>query len=248
MAAEDQQQEQESDPEEVAAYGSAEFWDAEHRRALAQAHSGGSSGKSKSIKTEWYGEFEDVFDVLSLYMDASQSSEPVLQVGCGLSRLAEGLWRNGWTNVMSVDSSPAAIEHAQARDVHLQGLQYLCVDCADLHEFPSDSFGFVVGKGFLDSVFSSLGGARKVGRTLEEISRVLKPGGYFISISCAPPACRLMHLQRPDQFNWSVDTVRVSHGAGYYAFACQKFLPGGDGAKMAEASKRRYVPPPARRD
>jgi len=175
----------------------------------------------RAKEREWYGEPEEIMEIFEMFFKEDSEAEPILQLGCGVSKLAEAFWRRGRTNLTCVDQSSTAIEHAKVRDANLHGVQYMCMDCEDLRAFPDASFMYVVDKGFLDAVFASLGGVRKVGRVLEEISRVLKPGGMYIFISNAPRHCRFPHLMRP-RFDWAVDSVGVPIDPGYSAYACQK--------------------------
>jgi SAM-dependent methyltransferase len=221
-------------PEEL---GDLEFWDAAHRAG--------------SASRECYGAFDAFTQVLDLYMHrgAGTGAERVLQLGCGTSSLAEGLWRKGWTQVTSVDWSAAAVEKCRERDRYMHGLDYLCLDASDMSVFPDASFDYVVEKGCLDTIFCSLGCLRKVARTLAEVARVLRPGGYFISLSAAPRECRFPHLQRPE-FEWSVDSVRVPGEPAFFAYACKKrafhrewFFADASALALAEAVKTKYSVP-----
>jgi SAM-dependent methyltransferase len=184
-----------------------------------------------------------------MHCGVGTGAERVLQLGCGTSSLAEGLWRKGWTQVMSVDWSAAAVDKCRERDRHLHGLDYLCLDASDMGVFPDASFDYVVEKGCLDTIFCSLGCMRKVARTLAEVARVLRPGGYFISLSAAPRECRFPHLQRPE-FEWSVDAVRVPGEPAFFAYACKKrafhrewFFADESALALAEAVKAKYTVP-----
>jgi len=200
-------------------------WEARYAPPGADGRSGkGSRGRTAAKaapREEWYATFEEIYPVLQLYLREEFKAARILHVGCGLSRLAEGLWRNGYTNIVNVDASESAIRACRERDAHLQGVEYLCMDATDLSRFPESSFDFVIDKAFLDAIFSTIAGVRSVSRTLQGISRVLRPGGYYLSISASPKHCRYTHFKRP-QFEWAVDSVRVANDPGAFVYACRK--------------------------
>jgi ubiquinone/menaquinone biosynthesis C-methylase UbiE len=68
---------------------------------------------------------------------------------------------------------------------------------------------------------TSLTAFEDVDRVLSHISRVLKQGGVFLSVSRASPGCRLPLLQRP-VYNWTVDHLPVPHSLVTFLFISTK--------------------------
>jgi SAM-dependent methyltransferase len=93
----------------------------------------------------------------------------VLDAGMGPGRLCAELDARGWT-VSGVDAAPEMVEVARARLDH--GRERLTAAHIESLPFPDDSFDLVTATGVLE--YSD------VPRALEELARVLKPGGRAI--------------------------------------------------------------------
>lgn len=95
-------------------------------------------------------------------------SRRVLDVGCG-DGSASGAWlANRCGSYVGVDVSPAAVEAARVR-----GLDARTIDDAGELPFPADSFDGAICTEVLEHLFDPLG-------ALEEIRRVLRPGGTVV--------------------------------------------------------------------
>jgi len=117
------------------------------------------------------GEFKRNDD-LTLYYDPA--GKVVLDYGCGPGYLTEYLLDRGAVHVTGIDISEGEIEQARERareDGTADRSTHLVADAHDL-EFPDDSFDLIVG----DSILHHLD--LKV--ALEEIRRVLRPGGRAV--------------------------------------------------------------------
>ncbi|EMP27496.1 Endothelin-converting enzyme 2 [Chelonia mydas] len=117
--------------------------------------------------------------------------------GCGNSALSSDLFQLGYTDVTSIDYSPVCIAGMQARYAQCQGLQWVVMDARDL-AFADGTFDVVLEKGTLDSMMVTEMDPWNVSpettalldQVLKEVSRVLRPGGRFISITFAQPHFR----------------------------------------------------------
>jgi ubiquinone/menaquinone biosynthesis C-methylase UbiE len=68
-------------------------------------------------------------------------------------------------------------------------------------DFPSNHFHFIYDKGTLDSILCGDDAERAGTKAVSEISRVLHPGGIFVTVSHAPPEYREALFKAPqDQF------------------------------------------------
>lgn len=96
----------------------------------------------------------------------------ILDIGCGGGLLSEALHQDG-ASVCGVDLSAASIReaqrHARSRDL---AIDYRIADAAAL-PFPMASFDIIVASEVLEHVAD-------LNATLDEVARVLKPGGTFL--------------------------------------------------------------------
>lgn len=98
----------------------------------------------------------------------------VLEVGCGAGLATLELAQRGFA-VTSTDSSPEMVARASRRIAQAALAADVVVSVADVHELPhaSSSFDLVLALGVLPWLHSPP-------RALEELSRVLAPGGHAI--------------------------------------------------------------------
>ncbi len=100
----------------------------------------------------------------------------VLDVGCGTGRTTIELFKAGYA-VVGIDITPAMIDAAK-QIAHERGLEidYRIGDATKL-DFPNEFFDSAL---FSFNGWSQIPGHEQRMRALQEIYRVLKPGGYFI--------------------------------------------------------------------
>ncbi|CAM9569507.1 unnamed protein product, partial [Chrysoparadoxa australica] len=113
----------------------------------------------------------------------------VLVVGCGTSTVSEGMARDGFQHVVSIDTSESAIsqmtQRAASSNLEAQ-LTYQVMDAAAL-SYEDGSFCGAVDKGTLDAVLSGKQGQLIARSICNEVMRVIACQGYFIVISGATP-------------------------------------------------------------
>lgn len=79
-----------------------------------------------------------------------------------------------------------------------------------LDEVYDQSFNCILDKGTLDCVACAEEDSQgKLERMLENMHRVLAPGGCFICISRGAPETRLIYFSSPRKLNWTVETLKV---------------------------------------
>lgn len=105
-------------------------------------------------------------------------------------------------------------------------LKWASMDFRSMGELGGSSFDLVLDKGSLDALWSD-GGSQwdpsesvlaDINASLNEVLRVLKPGGKFVSITFGQPHFRLPHMKRPD--SW--DLVSNEKLGLYYIYTFKK--------------------------
>lgn len=96
--------------------------------------------------------------------------------------------------VVNVDISPVVIEQMRLMD-QLPGQTWEVADCRSMPEFEDASFGSVLDKGTLDAVLCSSHGTADAVTYINEVHRLLVPGGVFLLISLGQPQARLAALK-----------------------------------------------------
>lgn len=93
----------------------------------------------------------------------------VLDVGCGYGRTLNELYQVGYRNLTGIDFSKGMIERGKRQFPYLN----LLVKEKETFDFPDNSFDAVI----LFAVLTCIPSDAEQGRLMEEIERVLKPGG-----------------------------------------------------------------------
>lgn len=101
-----------------------------------------------------------------------QPGERVLELGCGTGSMWQGMEMPAGCHVTLTDYSEGMLEAAKENTAHL-GAQYAVVDIQDI-PYPDASFDVAIANMMLYHV-------PDIARALQEIRRVLKPGGRFFA-------------------------------------------------------------------
>jgi SAM-dependent methyltransferase len=145
--------------------------------------------KSKAEHYDWYGTWNSESKIRikpHVVPWMPDKVESVLNVGCGNSRLAEELMKDGYTDVMSVDIAQAAIDKMTEK---FKGtpLRFMQMDATKM-TFEDETFDVVFDKGTLDAMYT--GASDLVKLAVAQIFRVLRPGGLFVSLTFGHPNSR----------------------------------------------------------
>ena len=111
----------------------------------------------------------------------------ILHLGCGTSLLPQHLHKLGYTRVVNIDNSPVCVSSMSQRFPHLNFKQ---MDLNDL-QYGKSVFDMVVEKSTLDTLISDCSlqeGRLLVERGLQEVKKVLRPDGVFLSVSLLSPS------------------------------------------------------------
>eukprot|EP00931_Biecheleriopsis_adriatica_P004341 TRINITY_DN106026_c0_g1_i1.p1 TRINITY_DN106026_c0_g1~~TRINITY_DN106026_c0_g1_i1.p1 ORF type:complete len:243 (+),score=40.59 TRINITY_DN106026_c0_g1_i1:52-729(+) len=149
--------------------GRKEYWDAAY-----------ASGRY-SEQYEWNQSCEVVWPYIERMLGNDRNSR-VLHVGCGNSRVGKLLHDAGFMNVVNVDYSSVVIDMMRNKEPELC---WLCADCAEPGSLGSVPYDYCIDKGAIDSLFEAGSESmRQQGHAMiQEIHRVLKPGGKYLIIS-----------------------------------------------------------------
>jgi SAM-dependent methyltransferase len=111
---------------------------------------------------------------------AEAQPDSVLEVGCGQGELAQRMVTELGIRVAAVDQSARMVELARERDVDAR------VGDVQALDFPDESFNCVVAAWMLFHV-------PDLNRGLDEIARVLRPGGRLVAATNGPDHLQELH-------------------------------------------------------
>ncbi|XP_017893172.1 methyltransferase-like protein 13 [Ceratina calcarata] len=131
---------------------------------------------------EWYGEYPELYSILSKYIKIKDN---ILIVGCGNSTVSMCLYDAGYRNIINVDISHIVIK--QMCDINgsvRPGLVYEQMDATQM-TYPDDMFNVILDKGTLDALMPDAkeNTVSTINKYFKEITRVLRNGGRYICIS-----------------------------------------------------------------
>jgi EEF1A lysine methyltransferase 4 len=72
----------------------------------------------------------------------------------------------------------------------------------------SDSFTCIIDKGTLDSVACSDLYSKNAKQMIDNLHRILAPGGCYICVSYGRPDTRMVYLRDPN-YKWHVDVLKI---------------------------------------
>ncbi|XP_054839679.1 EEF1A lysine methyltransferase 4 isoform X2 [Eublepharis macularius] len=195
-------------PDSNARYGERSFWESRYRDEGA-------------TPAEWFGGLDSFREQLEAELSPT---DRILVLGCGNSALSYDLYQLGYADITSIDYSEACIASMQDCYACCPGLHWSVMDARAL-AFRDGSFDVVLEKGTLDSLMVEETDPWHVSREarilLEQVSRVLRPKGCFISITFAQPHFRKRHYAQP-AYGWSTRHVTYGSGFHYFLYIMQK--------------------------
>jgi ubiquinone/menaquinone biosynthesis C-methylase UbiE len=146
---------------------------------------------------EWFMDYARIKPLILPYINESSR---IIDLGCGNSELAVSLYNDNFQNVIGIDFSDTVIQKAQERYPHVE---WLVQDMRKMTLVHDSSIDVIIDKGGLDALFAensnpwepSEAVIQDVTDTINEVARILKPNGVFISISLGQPHFRKHHYQ-----------------------------------------------------
>ncbi|XP_038164215.1 EEF1A lysine methyltransferase 4 [Cyprinodon tularosa] len=148
--------------------------------------------------------------------------------GCGNSGLSGDIYNAGYHAITNIDYSSVCIGLMSARYSSHPGMTWHQMDVRQL-SFPDASFDVILEKATLDAIMVEEKSPWEVTpetlcfihQALTEISRCLRPGGRFVSITFAQPFFR-KRLYARTEYNWSVRHDSYGEGFEYFVYVMTK--------------------------
>nr|XP_020451590.1 endothelin-converting enzyme 2-like [Monopterus albus] len=174
---------------------------------------------------DWLGCFSKFKHILEKHVKKEDS---ILILGCGNSSMSSDMYRAGYHSITNIDYSAVCISAMSARYSDCPGMTWHQMDVRRL-SFPDTSFDVILEKATLDAFMVegktpwevSPQTACFIQQALTEISRCLKPGGRFVSITFAQPFFR-KRLYARTEYNWSVKHHTYGEGFQYFVYVMTK--------------------------
>ncbi|XP_072297517.1 EEF1A lysine methyltransferase 4 [Eucyclogobius newberryi] len=197
-------------PDENLRYKDVDYWD--ERYTTEQCY-------------DWLGGFSKFQHLMGKHI---KKEESILVLGCGNSSMSGDMYSAGYHSITNIDYSSVCISAMSARYRDSPGMTWQQMDVRQL-SFPDASFDVVLEKATLDALMveekspwtMSQQTATFIHQTLFQISRCLKPGGRFISITFANPFFR-KRLYARTEYNWSIKDYTYGDGFEYYMYVLTK--------------------------
>ena len=159
-------------------YGRREHWESAYAAADGERFS-------------WYTGWNDLEPFVA---ELVGKSEKVLLPGIGNDAAMVDMYDSGWRHLTAFDYAPSGVARAAALFGSSRPIELSVADVRDL-PYSDATFDAVLEKGTLDAVFLSGGSVevqrkRNLQRAVDELHRVVRPGGVVFSV-CAAAAAHL---------------------------------------------------------
>ncbi|KAI9054370.1 hypothetical protein LZ554_001533 [Drepanopeziza brunnea f. sp. 'monogermtubi'] len=209
---------------ELEALSRPEFWDSRYAAEKGETDEGADM---KSF--EWFRDFGKLKRFFETWLPAPGGSEVLLHLGCGNSTLTHDLYREGYKHQICVDFSQVVINAMKAKYAEL-GQLWIVMDVRKL-ELADDTIDVAIDKGTLDAfIHGSMWDPPQdvrtnVGAYVDEVARVLKPGGKWLYITYRQPHFMKPLLERAGKWKLEVHVIEDPDGAGgfeYFSFIMTK--------------------------
>jgi|UPI00048EFBDA EEF1A lysine methyltransferase 4 len=178
-------------------YGNPSYWDERY------------AARGPTEQFDWYQNFGRLKNQLLQHVDQNAKEFEILVPGCGNSPLPGHLFDHGAKNLTCIDVSTVVVQQQTDRYKNFDTIEFLVGDCLNLDFIPDGCFDLIIEKALGDAVLCGDNSFSNIARLNDEMYRVLKPGGVYISISHGVPQTRLTHLQSGNR-QWSINHAAIS--------------------------------------
>ncbi len=138
----------------------------------------------RSSAFEWYGDYTNLCHVLHRYI---KPHNRILVIGCGNSKLSEGMYDAGFHAIDNIDISDVVIKKMAAKNkLKRPEMTFAKMDLLQM-SYEDSSYDCVIDKGTLDAIFphAEVTNVLRVRRVFQEIERVLKVAGRYVCVTLA---------------------------------------------------------------
>jgi ubiquinone/menaquinone biosynthesis C-methylase UbiE len=125
---------------------------------------------------DWYQRYAGLAPLINMYIPKQNK---ILMVGCGNAAISEDMVCDGYQDIVNIDISAVVIEAMREKYKDMPQLQYQRMDVRDMKAFKDGQFDTVLDKGMLDSLMCGASATYSASSMLQEVRRVLKPGGVY---------------------------------------------------------------------
>ncbi|KZT07273.1 S-adenosyl-L-methionine-dependent methyltransferase [Laetiporus sulphureus 93-53] len=191
------------------AYGTKEYWDRRY------------SQEPENASFDWFKSYADVAPIFRELIH--DKGARILMLGCGNSKLSEEMYDDGYRNIVNIDYSGVLISKMHHRYASTRPeMEWHEMDIRSL-TFPSASFDIAIDKGTMDAMMTAKGDVwdppeevvQSCDREVDEVLRVLRPGGTFIYLTFGQPHFRRRYLTRP---NTTLEVRALGEAFHYYLY------------------------------
>ena len=190
-------------------YGEKKYWEKRYE-----------SQKGKTF--DWLEDYNSLKSII--YKMEIKKNAKVLNVGCGNSEFSEKMYDDGFINNYNIDICPNVVNYMKERNKHKKGMIFKEMDVRNMKDFKDESFDFVIDKSTMDALLCGDNSFENVSLMVKEISRILKKGGIYFSISYGKPENRLLHFEGKN-LSFEVKTIEIKDKKGssiHYGYICKK--------------------------
>lgn len=193
---------------------------------------------------DWYCPFSDLYPMVKTLYD-STIVHKVLIIGVGRSNIIQNLYHEGYRDITAIDISQTIITEMQKRYESYPGVEFFVMDVKQLYKFADNTFTLVFDKACIDALFCGTDYMESSCLAFNEIHRVLKSEGNFLSVTHAPPIARVPYLRL---VRWAVEMYKIPSNIGesliLYVitktenkFMLDRRIPGAEAAIRSKASR-----------
>lgn len=209
-----------SDADELSRVG---YWDERYQNAF-----NATDAENGTSEFEWFRTFEQIRSFLSKHLPEPRLQPRLPHLDCGNSRLTAELHEIGYIDQLNVDFSAVVIANMSRRydDLNVDWLQ---MDVRNMSSLPAESIDVAIDKGTMDAMiygspWDPPSEVREgITSTLENVHRLLKPGGTFLYISYRQP--HFIKLLLPGIFG-NLEVVNLEDSGGgvleYFGYVMKK--------------------------
>ncbi|KAI0769193.1 S-adenosyl-L-methionine-dependent methyltransferase [Irpex lacteus] len=194
-------------------YGTKEYWDQRY------------SQESDDSSFDWFKSYGDVADIFREIIPDKNAR--LLMLGCGNSKLSEEMYDDGYHNIVNVDYSGILIEKMQKKHEQVRPeMQWHEMDVRAM-AFESESFNVAIDKGTMDAMMTAKADVwdppeevvQNCTREVDEVLRLLRPGGVFIYLTFGQPHFRRRYLTREGT---TLEIRQLGEAFHYYLYILRK--------------------------